>query len=49
MTKESMTFSLQTSIYMDYLSVEDQIVQMFYQQVATKFRFFFVLLEASVA
>ncbi len=28
-----MAFSLQTSIYMDYLGVEDQIVQMFYQQV----------------
>lgn len=33
-TKESLAFSFQTSIYIDYLSVEDQIVQTFYQQVA---------------
>ncbi len=29
-----MALALQTSIYLDYLSVEDQIVQMFYQQVS---------------
>lgn len=31
--QECMDFSLQTSLYMDYLSIEDQIVQMLYQQV----------------
>lgn len=31
-----MAFSLQTSIYMDYLSVEEQIVQTLYQQVQSQ-------------
>jgi hypothetical protein len=34
LTKETVSCALQTSIYMDYLCVEDQIVQMFYQQVS---------------
>ena len=36
-TQESMAFALQTSIYMDSLCVEDQMVQVFYQQVSQTF------------